>query len=86
MASDHDERGAVDRALSLLRHSARVSPILRDAVDEVEAEVRRLRGVLDTAWLMVKNDATDAPGRISTAIRPYLEAQVSASKEVPDGE
>lgn len=31
-----------ERAIELLRHSARISPILRDAVDEVDAELRRL--------------------------------------------
>ena len=36
-----------DFALGLLREAARVSPILRDAVDDVRDEVRRLRLALE---------------------------------------
>lgn len=43
--------GTPDQALELLRHSARVSPILRDAVDVVTEEVRRLRHELDETSL-----------------------------------
>ncbi len=52
-------RDKAERAVQLLRHSARVSPILRDAVDDVSAYVRtieaeneRLRALLsDAAYL-----------------------------------
>jgi hypothetical protein len=43
MSEATDEFAPVDKSLSLLMHSARVSPILRDAVAVVEAEVERLR-------------------------------------------
>lgn len=41
-----------------------------------QAKNERLRKDIETAYLMVKNDAFDAPGRISNAIRPFLEAAV----------
>ena len=34
---------SVDRALSLLVNAARVSPLLRDAVQEIETEIEELR-------------------------------------------
>lgn len=43
MAPDHDEIEKATRSLSLLRHSARVSPLLLDAVADVEAGMERLR-------------------------------------------
>lgn len=50
-APDSGERGhpskKADFALGLLREAARVSPILRDAVDDVRVEVRRLRLALE---------------------------------------
>jgi hypothetical protein len=46
-------------------------------------ENERLRETLHTAWMMVRSDATDAPGCISTAIRPFLEAAHFGSSEAP---
>ena len=40
---------SADRALSLLFNAARVSPPLRDAVQEVEDEMNRLRDLLNSA-------------------------------------
>lgn len=44
-------RSSVDKALSLLVSAARVSPPLREAVGEVEQEIRRLRTANDRLGL-----------------------------------
>lgn len=46
----------------------------------LQDEVERLRDLIETAHLMVAADATDAPGVISHAIRPFLEAAVESWK------
>lgn len=50
---------SVERALSLLVNAARVSPPLREAVEAVDLEVRRLRLALYRTTLMVNEDPDD---------------------------
>lgn len=72
-----------ERALELLRHSARVSPVLRDAVDEVERHVRMLESAnenvvgqfnaLDrqlTRAIEERDEAVEWADRLALAIAP----------------
>jgi hypothetical protein len=43
MTDQHADDVAVDQALSLLWHAARISPHLRQAVEIVEQEIQRTR-------------------------------------------
>jgi hypothetical protein len=49
---------------------------LATEIAALTSENRLLRDELRMCWLLVKDDAYDAPGRISTAIRPFLEGVV----------
>ena len=59
-----------DRSLELLRHSARVSPILRDAVDVVASEVATLRAERDQlrAALAVVRTHLDNDSTLSASV------------------
>lgn len=76
---------SIDSDLELLRHSARISPVLRDAVARVAEEVNRLRSGGHTCDTTEPNcGVTPCVGRVADALQAAWDDFVQDTGCFPD--